>query len=235
MRISNTGNVGIGTTEPTGKLHVKDGSVDALVINNGRVGIGTTIPNVKLVIEDSSRESEEGRIIIKAGLDMVKVAEIGDGAQALDEEKGFMRLYDEGDVKVTISASGNSSFNGGNVGIGTTNPFRKLFVNGDAGGTTAWYNDSHSSYKEAFEDVEVLDKVKQLNIKEWQYKEEHTTDDNSRHISPFAEEFYTILELGDNEKHIQALDVAGVALKAIQEQQEMIEELQNQIIELKNK
>ena len=47
--------------------------------------------------------------------------------------------------------------------------------------------------------------------------------------------------LGNSEKQIQALDVAGVALKAIQEQQElllkqqeMIEELQKQIAELKN-
>ena len=128
----------------------------------------------------------------------------------------------------------------GNVGIGTTSPARKLFVNGDAGGTTVWYNDSHSSYKEAFKDVKVLGKVKQLNIKEWQYKGKHTTVDNSRHISPFAEEFYEVLELGDNEKQIQALDVAGVALKAVQEleavvsmQNELILELKAELDELK--
>ena len=68
-----------------------------------------------------------------------------------------------------------------------------------------------------------------------------TTADNARHLSPFAEEFYRVMELGQNEKQIQALDVAGVALKAVQEQQELLEkqqemigELQRQIAELIN-
>ena len=84
--------------------------------------------------------------------------------------------------------------------------------------------------------------MKQLNIKEWQYKEENTTADNSRHLSPFAEEFYTILGLGDNERQIQALDVAGVALKAVQEletvvslQNALIAELKAEIAALKSK
>ena len=39
--------------------------------------------------------------------------------------------------KVVLKASGNSYLNGGNVGIGTTNPGQKLTVNGDVGITTS--------------------------------------------------------------------------------------------------
>ena len=49
------------------------------------------------------------------------------------------------------------------------NSGKKLTFNVDAGGTGPWNNDSHSSYKEYFRDVDVLEKVKALNIKEWQY------------------------------------------------------------------
>jgi hypothetical protein len=54
MRITSAGNVGIGETSPTGKLHVKDGSVNALFVTSttcGNVGIKTTSPNASLVVK----------------------------------------------------------------------------------------------------------------------------------------------------------------------------------------
>ncbi|MCK4533263.1 hypothetical protein KAU39_05705 [bacterium] len=124
-----------------------------------------------------------------------------------------------------------------NLWVGTTSPAvsRKLWVSGDAGGTTAWSNDSHSSYKEKFKEVSVLDKIKNLNIMEWQYKKEHCLQDTYRHLSPFAEDFKDKFGLGKSEREIQALDVAGVALKAVQEQQITIEELRKEVLLLKER
>lgn len=54
MRITSAGNVGIGETSPAGKLHVKDGSVNALFVTSttcGNVGIKTTSPNASLVVK----------------------------------------------------------------------------------------------------------------------------------------------------------------------------------------
>ena len=48
------GNFGIGTDSPSGKLHVKDGSVNALFVTSttcGNVGIKTTSPNASLVVK----------------------------------------------------------------------------------------------------------------------------------------------------------------------------------------
>ena len=105
----------------------------------------------------------------------------------------------------------------GNLGIGTSSPSMTLAVNGTSGGTNAWTNMSHSSYKENFEDVTVLDKINNLNIKEWQFKELFSPWDTYRHLSPFAEDFRTQFGLGDSDYTIQSLDVAGVALKGVQE------------------
>jgi hypothetical protein len=47
-------NVGIGTDSPSGKFHVKDGSVNALFVTSttcGNVGIKTTSPNASLVVK----------------------------------------------------------------------------------------------------------------------------------------------------------------------------------------
>ena len=68
---------------------------------------------------------------------------------------------------------------------------------------------------------------------EWQYKETHCSQDLYRHLGPFAEDFRDKFGLGKSDYNIQALDVAGVALKAIQEQQIIIEELRKEISLLK--
>ena len=58
----------------------------------------------------------------------------------------------------------------------------------------------------------ILDKVMELDISEWRYKD----DPNSKHIGPMAQDFYQAFELGHTEKGISTLDSSGVALAAIQ-------------------
>ncbi|MFC1683791.1 tail fiber domain-containing protein, partial [Candidatus Zixiibacteriota bacterium] len=62
------------------------------------------------------------------------------------------------------------------VGIGTTNPTRKLWINGDAGGTSDWYNDSDERLKKNIKPIEnPLDKVNRLKgvTFEWRDTENH--------------------------------------------------------------
>ena len=58
----------------------------------------------------------------------------------------------------------------------------------------------------------ILDKVMELPISEWRYKD----DPASRHIGPMAQDFYQAFKLGSTDKGISTLDSSGIALAAIQ-------------------
>lgn len=60
--------------------------------------------------------------------------------------------------------------------------------------------------------AQILDKVTCLPLSEWSYKEDAAT----RHLGPVAQDFYSIFNLGTDDKHIAPVDEGGVALAAIQ-------------------
>jgi hypothetical protein len=60
--------------------------------------------------------------------------------------------------------------------------------------------------------AQILDKVLQLPVSEWSYK----TDTDTRHIGPVAQDFYSVFNIGTDDKHIAPIDEGGVALAAIQ-------------------
>jgi hypothetical protein len=187
MRITSAGNVGIGATVPSSKLHIDNalgadvisisdnaGSVrlalgqessytgnyidsknidlklkSALVggsggniffqtgtsaastqvtINvSGNVGIGTTSPTRGLTI---NRSGGFASLNIVKGNTTNQIVYLGTGSSGADD-LGLLQLSDGGTVRAQIYTGGNSYFNGGNVGIGTTTPGAKLHVVGD--------------------------------------------------------------------------------------------------------
>ena len=113
-----TGSVGI-----TGSLNANN----VLYVTGSNVGIGTTSPGAKLEITDASATYAAIIRNTTAGGDYLKmigdsgntVFEFGSGGTGGD---GFLNIYSDNSQKVLINADGVSYFNGGNVGIGTTNP-----------------------------------------------------------------------------------------------------------------
>jgi len=85
-----------------------------------------------------------------------------------------------------------------------------------APGSSTWTMVSDRAAKENVEPVDargVLDRVAELPIATWNYKEQ---DDSIRHMGPMAQDFHAAFGLGLGERTIDTIDPNGVALAAIQ-------------------
>ena len=74
---------------------------------------------------------------------------------------------------------------------------------------------SDRNVKQDFAEVNsgaILEKVAQLPILTWAYKNDPTT----KHLGPVAQDFYATFAIGPDERHIAVVDEGGVALAAIQ-------------------
>ncbi len=118
---------------------------------------------------------------------------------------------------VWIMSNGANNFRITRQGSGDTE--FKVKNNGNmvlAGTSTAvnHINSSSRKLKQGFQRVsqqEILDKVDELEISQWNYKR----DSNTLHVGPMAEDFQAIFDLGDG-THISTVDTAGITLAAIQ-------------------
>ena len=81
---------------------------------------------------------------------------------------------------------------------------------------------SDRSLKQDFSEVNsrsVLEKVAQLPIQTWAYK----NDPGTKHLGPMAQDFYAAFGVAPDDKHITTVDESGVALAAIQGLNEKVE------------
>ena len=190
----------------------------------GNVGIGTVSPGAKLDVNGVARFGGG----VQAGTG-VAYGLHGDGGNL------GLRAANGGRIFFTGADGGGSVMvwdpNLGKLGLGTDTPGTTLDVAGEIT-CTALNVTSDRNAKEKFKAVnprEVLAKVVDLPITEWQYK----SAGEARHMGPMAQDFHAAFALGHDEKHITSVDEDGVALAAIQGLNEKLEEKAAEVSRLK--
>lgn len=119
------GSLHFATNNVVGNNNVSKGDARMTILSGGNVGIGTTSPSTKLTVDGGLVQVIESGNTAFYGGDYVRMF----GTQSY----GFRNSG--GSSIALISLNGNSYFNGGNVGIGTTTPAYKLVAsNGGASG-----------------------------------------------------------------------------------------------------
>jgi len=134
LTATTAGNIGIGTTSPITKLHVKDGDV---LMENSKVGIGTVSPNSALHVKDGDVLMENSKVGIGT-VSPHSALHIKDGDILM--ERGDLEFFiniDPYDSAATIGTAGEDNLEfatdlstrmfiskTGNVGIGTVNTVR---------------------------------------------------------------------------------------------------------------
>ncbi|MDH3745128.1 MAG: tail fiber domain-containing protein [Acidobacteriota bacterium] len=140
-----------------------------------------------------------------------------------------------GDFSITKKGTGGAEMiirQSGQVvmGPGSSTTFQ-LEPNGDLEIAGTLTENSSRDFKEGFAALdgrEILAQVADLPVIEWSYKNQE-----SRHIGPMAEDFHSAFGLGLTNKGLAPRDLAGVTLAALQGLNEVVEEKDSEIEQLR--
>jgi hypothetical protein len=145
-------------------------------------------------------------------------------------------FYSERDNQFRVRANGGAKFDDGTEWVDIRNDATDLITTSTGAHLTlggVWTDNSDRARKDNHASVdvrEVLRRVSAIPVSTWHYKVE---DSSVRHMGVMAQDFYAAFGLGNDERHIAALDTGGVALAAIQGLHEIVKEKDTEITELK--
>ena len=208
----------------------------------GVVNIGTTTGEVRTL-------NVANGIGVRANLRGVEEEIFNVGNTGSGVNDGYMRLLDNGTVKVLIAANngrgGDTFFNGGgNFAINTDTASYKLHVNGTAYATGAAGALSDLRHKKnVLSTLKGINELMRLNPVEFEWNEDKITDSGMSgvHLGFIAQEIMEILPNSvliqpnsENTLGLKYNEFIPLLVKAIQEQQAQIESLKSKIESLEN-
>jgi hypothetical protein len=226
------------------KLYIANGGdvSDVLIygdFSTGNVGLGTLAPERRLHIKGTNP-----RILIEstsfgAEVNFKHTGDASSDVWAIYKEgtSEDLRFYQGGD-KIWIQGGT------GNVGLGGSPGTNRLYVNGNACGTSGWGSCSDLRYKRDIEAVEdALKKVRALRGVSFLWRGDEYGEknfDSGRHYGVIAQEAEAVLpevvgEDPDGGKTVAYTEIVPVLIEAIKAQQERIEALEQRLAVLEGR
>lgn len=137
LLFSNTGNIGIGITAPTEKVHINNGA-NLVGLQMESQYTGTSARAIGYLRIKNTASGDMFNLVLRKNVDHHEMIQsCYDGASSTWREISFFNVasreyrFSEGIVNAFFQNSGNVIFNNtGNIGIGISNPSQKLCVNG---------------------------------------------------------------------------------------------------------
>ena len=217
------------------------GTAKLKITNSGNISIGNS--DIKFKLELGSPAEEQNFMRISSTKWGGVIFHDGASGQLYSAEVSYSHL---GDYLyfATKSPQGNpverlKITSDGNVGIGTTNPSLKLYVNGTAGGTTSWNSSSDARLKTNINLIDnALDKVLSLSgiYFNWKDAENFSKGRQMGFIAQDAEKIIPeVVEKNGEYYSMKYAPITAILVEAIKEQQKIINELNDRIKKLEEK
>ncbi|HEV2843583.1 MAG TPA: tail fiber domain-containing protein, partial [Thermoanaerobaculia bacterium] len=193
---------------------------------DGDVGVGTASPDTKLHVLSSGALSTDGKLLVE-----------NTSGTALQREMAEFR--NNGGVSVLFEDTSTAprwviGTNGNNfIWNEQANPGIEMTLSNTGNLTiTGVYSPSDRGLKKDIVPVrrEVLAKLAAVPISTWTYK-----TDEIRHMGPMAQDFSAAFGLGIDDKHVSPMDMAGVSLAAVQALNEVVQEKDKEIGDLRQR
>jgi hypothetical protein len=234
--IAASGNVGVGTASPSGKLHVVTTTNGPFIVTtDGKVGLGTATPTDTFQV-NSAGVTSIGSVnqlrLVGTGSTTWAGIHMTDNATA-DGLIGFL----SGSTPLLGFSVGSSTpqivlTSAGNLGVGTTSPTNPIQHSSGAKLTSGgvWTDASSRALKQDIVELtapEAMAAFRALDPVRYAYK----VDPAEHHVGFIAEEVPDLVATKDR-KSIAPMDIVAVLTKVVQEQQKTIDELKARLDEM---